>query len=836
MLRGISEIRAFFRTNETPIYFISPTAFNLLGIDRWLRNFFYVNYFDSFEGNHPRVFVPKERPYREFESMEDVCNYLLEHKEVIDRINDRGGGGKAVFVMFDDETEEAAAAAGLEIAHPSAELRHRLDSKIVTTRLGNEAGVPSAPNTLGRATSYEELMALAESAALGEDLVVQTPYGDSGKTTFFISSKDDWDRYADDMADQELKVMKRINNRAAAVEAVLTRHGTVVGPLMTDLTGHPELTPHKGGWCGNDIFPEALSPEHRERARVLTRKLGDRLAVEGYRGFLEIDYLADVDSGELYLGEINPRISGVTSMTNVTAGAYADMPLFLFHMLEYMDVDYEIDVEDINRRWAAASSVDVWSQIILKDTGDEVEQLTQAPKTGIWRLEDGGIQFARWGHDWHSLHDETEAFFLRVLAPGDFRYPGADLGVLVARSRMQTEDNQLTERAREWIAGVQAQFAGTQPAAAGAGAGRRATRSRQRDGPAPRLEALERLLPHHVRPAVAHAPAAGLVRRRVDRPEAALVRGAVQRRFEERVLEPLAVELRVAEQVEHALLALLAADRLRVLRPLDLALVVGGGGEVDEPGGTARADVGGHVGAGAVEQREVLRRVHRDPRQRLARRRHVVAGLEHVADDQRDREPVADVRAPAEGERDRQPAVVHPVEQPPQAVAHPDHAPLAPLRQAHDALEPVGRVVVVAHEQRLAARPRALRAADDEPGRAPERQQPGGEVAAPGEVDEPIVGRHQLRHVVGERAAAGRVPRAAPPRPPGGTRCGTSATWPRSARASRRRAAAPRRPRTRAAQCGTPAPGAAAAGPRAASSSGRWRLPPRAAATSPSRA
>ena len=119
MLRGISEIRAFFRTNETPIYFISPTAFNLLGIDRWLRNFFYVNYFDSFEGNHPRVFVPSERPYREFESMEDVCNYLLEHKEVLDRINSRGGGGKAVFVMFDDETERAAAAAGLEVAHPS---------------------------------------------------------------------------------------------------------------------------------------------------------------------------------------------------------------------------------------------------------------------------------------------------------------------------------------------------------------------------------------------------------------------------------------------------------------------------------------------------------------------------------------------------------------------------------------------------------------------------------------------------------------------------------------------------------------------------------------------
>jgi biotin carboxylase len=473
-LRGISEIRAYFRTNPTPVYFVSPTAFNLLGIDRWLRNFFYVNYFDSFEGNHPRVFVPGERPHREFESMEDVCNYLLRHKEVIDFVRGRGPAGKAVFVMFDEETEAAAAAAGLEIAHPSAELRHRLDSKIVTTQLGDEAGVPSAPNVLGRATTYDELTALAQSADLGDDLVVQTPYGDSGKTTFFIRGERDWDRYAGDMADQELKVMKRINVRAAAVEAVLTRHGTVVGPLMTDLTGHPELTPYQGGWCGNDIFPEAMSPEHLERARLLTRRLGDRLMVEGYRGFLEVDYLVDADTGELYLGELNPRISGVTSMTNVTAGAYADIPLFLFHLLEYLDLDYEVDVDDINRRWAQASSVDLWSQLVLKDVGDDVEQLTAAPKTGIWRLNDaGGIGFSRWGHDWHSLHDESEAFFLRVLGPGDYRYPGADLGVLVARSRMQTEDNELTPRAHEWIYGVHAQFAGTplpEPDVAPAGA------------------------------------------------------------------------------------------------------------------------------------------------------------------------------------------------------------------------------------------------------------------------------------------------------------------------------------------------------------------------------
>ena len=81
---------------------------------------------------------------------------------------------------------------------------------------------------------------------LGTDLVVQTPYGDSGKTTFFIKSEADWDDNAEDIVGQELKVMKRINNKAAAVEACITRHGTIVGPFMTDLTGYPELTPVQG--------------------------------------------------------------------------------------------------------------------------------------------------------------------------------------------------------------------------------------------------------------------------------------------------------------------------------------------------------------------------------------------------------------------------------------------------------------------------------------------------------------------------------------------------------------------------------------------------------------
>lgn len=457
-LTGISEIRTFFRTNQQPIYFFGPTAFNLLGIDRWVRNFQYIVYYDSWDGAHPRLFAPTNRPEIAFESSEQIVNYLLRDPEVQDYLKRRGGTPMVAMVFFDEETEEICRELGYTLILPPDSLRRRLDSKIVTTQLGVEAGARSVPNVIGHANSWNELEQLASDAGLGKDLVIQTPYGDSGKTTFFIKSEQDWVSHASNIVGHELKVMKRINNKAAAVEACITRHGTIVGPFMTDLTGYPELTPYKGGWCGNDLFPEALTTTQRATAVDYVQRLGGRLAQEGYKGFLEIDVLVDMDTDEVYLGELNPRISGASSMTNVTAGAYADVPLFLFHLLEYMDVDYVVDVEEINARWLELAAIDVWAQLIMKEPVDSVERITSAPRTGTYKLDSSGkLTFGRVSPDWHQVTDGDEAFYLRVYAPGDYRFKGADLGILVTKGRMQ-DSGGLTDRCRKYIEGIRSMY------------------------------------------------------------------------------------------------------------------------------------------------------------------------------------------------------------------------------------------------------------------------------------------------------------------------------------------------------------------------------------------
>ena len=85
--------------------------------------------------------------------------------------------------------------------------------------------------------------------------------------------------------------------------------------------------------------------------------------------------------------------------------------------------------------------------------------ITKAPASGIWRIDDeGDIKLVRKSIDWFLVSDENEAFYLRVYTAGDYRYHGADMGILVSRGRFQTDDRKLTERAKAWVAAIHRQF------------------------------------------------------------------------------------------------------------------------------------------------------------------------------------------------------------------------------------------------------------------------------------------------------------------------------------------------------------------------------------------
>ena len=199
-LRNISEVRHFFRTNDVPIYFVGATPFNLLGAgplgpELLLRHLLRRLGRRAPAGVHPEA-QAVHRVRAAARRSTTGCWRTPRCGRSYARPAPRGQRPKVAMVFFDEETERICDELGYDLILPPAELREHLDSKLVTTRLGNEVGAASVPNVLTKVEESDGSSAAATGAGLGADLVVQTAYGDSGKTTFFIGAEADWKRHA----------------------------------------------------------------------------------------------------------------------------------------------------------------------------------------------------------------------------------------------------------------------------------------------------------------------------------------------------------------------------------------------------------------------------------------------------------------------------------------------------------------------------------------------------------------------------------------------------------------------------------------------------------------
>jgi len=354
-----------------------------------------------------------------------------------------------MFLFYDRELEKLVDSLGMDLIMPPNKLVKHIDNKITTTEIGNSVDVPSVPNALVKISSYSKLREVIETHQLSDEVVIQTAYGDSGKTTFFIANEEDYHAVADKIeSEEQVKVMKRIQCLQVAMEACATRQGTYVGPILTEVIGHPKLTPYKGGWCGNDVNPDIFDKKTQQTMYRYTENLGHALYEKGYRGYFEVDYLIDVadrDDKHVYLGEINPRVTGISAITNMSAFCNQNIPLFLFHLLEFSDAEFDLLPETFNRS-VQEFSPPAFGQLIFKYTEQELKIITSVAETGVYSFDGASLKFLRYADNPRQIEGD-EVFILRIMAADEYVYKGADLLILFANKQLQDNNNVLTEAA-----------------------------------------------------------------------------------------------------------------------------------------------------------------------------------------------------------------------------------------------------------------------------------------------------------------------------------------------------------------------------------------------------
>ena len=152
------------------------------------------------------------------------------------------------------------------------------------------------------------------------------------------------------------------------------------------------------------------------------------------------------------LGELNPRITGLTPLTMQIAAEVRCVPLLLLHLLEWSDLHYEIDLDEANARFRGLAGTRGASQLILKQTAEGSGVVTHEPASGIWQLgKGGGARFARPAFEPSAIVAEDEALVVRTANQGSARSRGACLARLIAKGRMMTDEHRLAPRAHAWI-------------------------------------------------------------------------------------------------------------------------------------------------------------------------------------------------------------------------------------------------------------------------------------------------------------------------------------------------------------------------------------------------
>ncbi|MHB8443243.1 MAG: ATP-grasp domain-containing protein [Patescibacteria group bacterium] len=204
---------------------------------------------------------------------------------------------------------------------------------------------------------------------LGDKFVIQFQGGQSGNTTFFIKNMDDYDRVRTRYAKRYAKAVRFVEGEYYTLNGVVTRYGILTGNLTKQITGVSYLTRYEGGTVGND-WNTKLSMKKKELLQNAMVKIGNTLKHDNYKGMFGADFIVD-DTG-VYLIEINARENATIPTFSKIQQEKGEIPFKLIHILEFLNKEYSIDINRINKSFFDDYNL---NQLIIRNTKDDVIEM-----------------------------------------------------------------------------------------------------------------------------------------------------------------------------------------------------------------------------------------------------------------------------------------------------------------------------------------------------------------------------------------------------------------------------------------------------------------------------
>lgn len=235
--------------------------------------------------------------------------------------------------------------------------------------------------------------------------------------------------------------------RERTVQCVVTRYGVFVGPLQKQIIAHPllaNLSVADGDkFCGAEISKVDECADAYPEIKKHALAIGEELRELGYKGIYGVDCLVDA-AGEVFVLEVNPRITGVTPLVTMLYREGKDIPFYLLHILELLDADYEITDDSVSEDIAEGSL------LMLHSPSQSRSVVTESPDSGVYnealQYMQAGVRFDVMG---------GKQVLVQQYAPVDFEVrPGGRLISVFINDRVMDADDYLLPKAQKLVEGL----------------------------------------------------------------------------------------------------------------------------------------------------------------------------------------------------------------------------------------------------------------------------------------------------------------------------------------------------------------------------------------------
>ncbi|MBW1800167.1 MAG: ATP-grasp domain-containing protein [Deltaproteobacteria bacterium] len=254
-----------------------------------------------------------------------------------------------------------------------------------------------------------------------------------GKGVFFIHSPHEYETLRKNIKDgiwrgtkiESFSIEKFIDGIPVSLALCITRHGILFSGLQRQLMDLPycQGIPEAGIFCGHSWGETRWPISVKEEAFRQAGKICRHIAHMGYKGILGIDFVVDRKTRRVYPIEMNPRFTGAFPVLSQFHLYHQLIPMEVFHILEFLDIPYEIDVEEINRGYAQPLH---GGHLILFRLMENRKLTGNIPKSGIYECHPdyGPVCFSEMGIDINKIMGGNRF----LLADGPPDKPGERIG------------------------------------------------------------------------------------------------------------------------------------------------------------------------------------------------------------------------------------------------------------------------------------------------------------------------------------------------------------------------------------------------------------------------